>query len=323
MREIRAIEWRGDALALLDQRLLPQREEYVVCTGWQQVHQAIREMVVRGAPAIGVAGAYAVVLAGREHVVGSHEWERACDRVAAARPTAVNLRWAVERMRTAASSGLDLVEAAHAIHREVIEADKALSRYGAKLLPEGVKVITICNTGALATGGYGTALGVVRAAHADGKRPFVWVLETRPRLQGMRLTAWELQHLGVSFRIVTDGMAGLLMRQGLVDLALVGADRIAKNGDSANKVGTYSLAVLCRAHSVPFYVAAPWSTFDPAVASGDAIPIEEREPEEITILAGQRLAPERVEVYNPAFDVTPAQMITGFITERGILSPPF
>lgn len=322
MNEIRPIEWRGDSLALLDQRLLPQQEDYVLCTDWQQVVWAIREMVVRGAPAIGVAGAYAVVLAARSHEVGSPEWERACVTIATARPTAVNLPWAVECMRAAASSGLDLVEAANSIFQEVLAADKALSRYGAEVLPTGAKVITICNTGALATGGYGTALGVVRAAYEGGKKPFVWVMETRPRLQGMRLTAWELQRLGIPFRVVTDGMAGLLMRKELVDLALAGADRIAKNGDTANKVGTYSLAALCRVHCVPFYIAAPSSSFDPAVADGDEIPIEEREPEEITVLGGQRMAPAGAEAYNPAFDVTPASMITGFITERGVLSPP-
>ena len=323
MSEIRPIEWRDDALALLDQRVLPQREEYIVCTDWRQVVQAIRAMVVRGAPAIGVAAAYAVVLAARQHDVGSHEWERACVAIATARPTAVNLRWAVERVGAAAFAGLDLLEVAHAIHRETVEADRALSRHGAELLPIGAKVITICNTGALATGGYGTALGVVRAAHEAGKNPFVWVLETRPRLQGMRLTAWELERLGIPYRIVTDGMAGLLMRKGLVEAALTGADRVAKNGDTANKVGTYSLAVLCRAHSIPFYISAPISSFDPAVPDGDGIPIEEREPEEITVVAGQRMAPEGAEVFNPAFDVTPASMITGFVTERGILSPPF
>lgn len=310
-------------MVLLDQRLLPQREEYVVCADWRQAVQAIREMVVRGAPAIGVAGAYAVLLAAREYVPRSDEWERACVAIATARPTAVNLPWAVERMRAAASAGMELLQTARAIHAEVVDADRALSRCGAELLPNRARVITICNTGALATGGYGTALGVVRAAFAEGKRPFVWVLETRPRLQGMRLTAWELQRLGIPFRIVTDGMAGLLMRQRLVDVAIVGADRIAKNGDTANKVGTYSLAVLCRAHSVPFYVAAPLSTFDPAVPDGNGIPIEERGPEEITVLGGQQMAPEGAEVYNPAFDVTPAGMITGFITERGVLSPPF
>jgi methylthioribose-1-phosphate isomerase len=327
--EIRPISWRDGRVCLLDQRQLPGREEHLECSDWREVARAIADMAVRGAPAIGVAAAYGVALAAHRAAGRRDHVREACAALVRARPTAVNLSWAVELMRAVADETDDdhlpeaLLAEARRIHEAQVEADRRLARHGANLVPHSARIAHICNTGALATGGYGTALGIIRAAHEQGKQPFVWVLETRPRLQGMRLTAWELGRAGIPYRVVTDGMVGSLMRRGLVDLALSGADRIAANGDTANKIGTYSLAALSHLHGVPFYVAAPLSTVDLAVPTGHHIPIEERAQEEITEIAGVRLAPEGAQAYNPSFDVTPHDLIKAIITEAGVLSAPF
>jgi methylthioribose-1-phosphate isomerase len=329
--EIQPIRWEDGMLWLLDQRLLPQQERTLAYQDWRAVVGAIRDMVVRGAPAIGVTAAYALALAAKE--LEGTDWRPVfcdiCEEVSQARPTAVNLVWAVNRMRDAAEGVAadrpyeKLLAAAKEIHANDIETNRALASHGAALIPNKGRVLTICNTGALATGGYGTALGVIRAAHEQSREPYVWVSETRPRLQGMRLTAWELEKLGVPYRIITDNMAGSLMRQGRVELVIAGADRIAANGDTANKIGTYSLAVLAKSHGIPFYIAAPTSTIDLTIETGDKIPIEERSEEEITEIGGVRMAPIGARSYNPAFDVTPNELITGIITETGVLSAPF
>jgi len=331
----RTIEWTGDALLLLDQRLLPGREtvrRYATARG---VADAIRTMVVRGAPAIGVTAAFGLVLAVRSAVRGRRPWREgfsaAAEMLGATRPTAVNLFWAIERMRMAASVLPDDVKMAlpglerEAIHicEEDVAANRAMGAHGAKLLPRNGSVLTHCNAGALATAGYGTALGVIRAAVAAGKRIHVYVDETRPFLQGARLTAWELSKDKIPCTLITDNMAAKLFGDGKIQAAIVGADRIARNGDVANKIGTYGVAVLCRVHKVPFYVAAPRSTIDPAIRSGKEIPIEERNGREVTHLMGRRIAPDGVRVYNPAFDVTPARYVSAIVTEKGVLSPPF
>jgi len=332
MEEIRAIRWRGDRLELLDQRLLPHAETYVSLADYRDVIAAIRDMVVRGAPAIGVTAAYGLALAARELQNVQDRRGRFCDiceEFARARPTAVNLFWAIERLRLVADDSSDdeivprLEAEAKTIEHEDVEANRDIGSHGAKLIPDDARIITICNAGALATAGYGTSLGVIRTAHEAGKRPLVWVMETRPRLQGMKLTAWELTHLGIPFQIITDGMAGSLMRAGRVEAAIAGADRIAANGDTANKIGTYSLAVLAHAHGIPFYIAAPTSTIDPTVESGSMIPIEERCEEEVTEVNGVRLAPHGASAFNPSFDVTPAELISGIITERGVIGNPY
>jgi methylthioribose-1-phosphate isomerase len=323
--------FEAGALVLLDQTRLPGEAVEVSLRRWPDVVEAIRSMVVRGAPAIGVAGAYGVAVAAHA-AQGSldevrAEVERACDGLAAARPTAVNLAWAVERMRararTAGGSVAELrdalVAAARELHREEVERCEAIGRHGAPLLPRGAQVLTHCNAGALATGGYGTALGVVRAAFAGDPGLHVWVDETRPLLQGARLTAWELERDGVPATLITDSMAAWLMAQGRVDAVVTGADRIARNGDTANKIGTYGLSVLARAHEVPFYVAAPTSTIDAAIPTGADIPIEHRDGDEVR--AGR--APAAVGAYNPAFDVTPAANITAIVTEHGVERPPY
>jgi methylthioribose-1-phosphate isomerase len=309
------------AVVLLDQRLLPaQRVERRFVT-WPEVAEAIREMVVRGAPAIGIAAAYGVALAARQ---GREEVDRACTGLAAARPTAVNLAWAVERMRRAAASAAgdeladQLQRAAAQLHAEEVARCHAIGRHGAGLIPPGAAILTHCNAGALATAGYGTALGVVRAAFELDPAVTVWVSETRPLMQGARLTSWELVEDGIPATLVTDSMAGWLMAQGRVQVVITGADRIARNGDAANKIGTYALSVLAVAHGVPFYVAAPTSTIDLSLATGAEIPIEHRAPAEVG--AG---AAEGVGIYNPAFDVTPAANITAIVTERGVVRPPF
>jgi methylthioribose-1-phosphate isomerase len=321
-----------DALVLLDQTLLPGELVERRYTRWQDVIVAIRSMVVRGAPAIGVTAAYAIALAAatdetdslaelREHV------ERACAGLGTARPTAVNLGWAIAEMRAVAAEPYAdarelrdaLAAAAQDLHRLEVERCVRIGDHGAELLRAGAQVLTHCNAGALATGGYGTALGVLRSAHRRDPNLHVWVDETRPLLQGARLTAWELEQEGIAATLVTDSMAGWLMAQGKVDAVVTGADRIAANGDSANKIGTYGLSVLARAHSVPFYIAAPTSTIDRSTPSGAEIPIEHRAPAEVT---GSH-APPDVGVYNPAFDVTPAANISAIITEDGVLRPPF
>ena len=307
--EVQPIRWRGDRLELLDQRLLPDRSEYVACRSAEEVAQAIRDMVVRGAPAIGCAAACGVVLG-----KGS---KGAYEILATSRPTAVNLFWALERMKKAK----DLEAEARAIYEEDLAANRAIGRFGAELIRERSRVMTHCNTGALATAGYGTALGVIRAA--KGKNISVIANETRPYLQGARLTAWELVQEGIPCTLITDSMAGHLMARGEVDVVIVGADRIAANGDVANKIGTYPLAVLAKRHGIPFYVAAPLSTFDPTIPDGSHIPIEERPAAEVTGYRGTRWAPEGVLVRNPAFDVTPAELVTAIISEKGIASQPY
>jgi methylthioribose-1-phosphate isomerase len=305
---VEPIRWRGDRLDLIDQRLLPGQSTYVSCRSAAEVAAAIRDMVVRGAPAIGCAAAFGVVL-GR----GSAE---AYALLAASRPTAVNLFWALERMRRAGGAETE----ARAIYDEDIAANRAMGAHGAALIPQGARILTYCNTGALATAGHGTALGVVRSAKDKGVS--VIACETRPYLQGARLTAWECVQEGIPCTLITDNMAGHLMSRGEVDLVIVGADRIAANGDAANKIGTYTLSVLARRHALPFYVAAPLSTFDFAIADGAAIEIEERPAAEVTGYRGVRWAPEGVQVRNPAFDVTPAELITALICEKGVIAGP-
>jgi methylthioribose-1-phosphate isomerase len=307
--EVQPIRWRGDRLELLDQRLLPEQAVYVTCRSAADVAAAIRDMVVRGAPAIGCAAAFGVVLS-----KGSPE---SFEVLAKSRPTAVNLFWALERMKKAQ----DLEAEAIAIYEEDLAANRAIGRLGAELIRERSRVMTHCNTGALATAGYGTALGVIRAS--KGKNISVIANETRPYLQGARLTAWELVQEGIPCTLITDSMAGHLMSKGEVDVVIVGADRVAANGDVANKIGTYPLAVLAKRHGIPFYVAAPLSTFDPKIADGSQIPIEERPAAEVTGYRGTRWAPEGVSVRNPAFDVTPAELVTAIISEKGIATPPY
>jgi len=324
--------WENGALYLLDQTLLPDRTEYVVCREYRDVIRAIRTMRVRGAPAIGVAAAYGLALAAREAAQVPDPWDRlraAAEELKGARPTAVNLTWAVDRLlqKVAAAPGADpaalLLEEAERLAAEDEAANRRLGEYGHELLPHGARVITHCNAGALATAGYGTALGVIRAAREAGNPLRVYATETRPLLQGARLTCWELMQEGIPVTLITDSMAGFLMARGMADLVLVGADRIAANGDVANKIGTYTLAVLAREHGLPFYVAAPVSTVDLATPSGAEITIEERAPEEVTHLAGIKTAPEGVGVWNPAFDVTPARLVTAIITDRGVVRPPY
>jgi methylthioribose-1-phosphate isomerase len=308
MAEVQPIRWKGDSVELLDQRLLPEKLVYVKCVNAAEVAQAIRDMVVRGAPAIGCAAAFGVAL--------SHGSKEAYDVLAKSRPTAVNLFWALERMKKAK----DLKAEAEAIFAEDLAANRRMGDLGAALIPQGARIMTHCNAGALATAGYGTALGVIRSSKT--KSISVIACETRPYLQGARLTAWECVQEGIPCTLVTDNMAGHLISRGEVDLIVVGADRIAANGDTANKIGTYTLAVLAKRHDLPFYVAAPISTFDLSIPDGSHIPIEERPAEEVTGYRGVRWAPEGVRVRNPAFDVTPGELITGIISERGIVSPP-
>jgi methylthioribose-1-phosphate isomerase len=296
------LRFEDGALLVLDQRALPADERWIRCESPEQVADCIRTLAVRGAPAIGIAAAYGLALA--------DDRDAAAELLRSTRPTAVNLAWALERCREAP----DVLEAARRIHREQHEADRRLADLGAQLFQDGTRALTHCNTGALATGGYGTACGVLRAAWDRGRLAEVWVDETRPLLQGARLTAWELRRAGIPHRVVADSAAGSLMAQGMVDRVVVGADRIAANGDVANKVGTYPLAVLADRHGVPFYVAAPVSTIDPATPEGSAIPIEERDPGEVVAHG---------EAFNPAFDVTPAELVTAIVTEAGVLEPPY
>lgn len=305
---VEPIRWKGDSLELLDQRALPDRTVYITCRSAEEVAAAIRDMVVRGAPAIGCAAAFGVVLGGGA--------EAAYKVLAASRPTAVNLFWALERMRKAK----DLRAEAQAIFAEDLAGNRAMGAAGARLIPEGARVLTHCNTGALATAGHGTALGVIRSS--KDKKVSVIACETRPYLQGARLTAWECMQEGIPCTLITDSMAGHLMSRGEVDVVVVGADRIAANGDVANKIGTYALAVLARRHGIPFYVAAPLSTFDPKIPDGSHIPIEERPASEVTGYRDRCWAPEGVKVRNPAFDVTPAELVTGLITEKGVVLAP-
>ena len=331
---LRPISWRNGKVALIDQTLLPHEEVWLELSDYPSVVAAIREMRIRGAPAIGIAGAYAMALAAREaihsHPTAPSRWlEAAAVEIRAARPTAVNLAWAVDRMLAVAHATADagipsaLADEAIAIHEEDEAANRRMGGYGAELLPRDGAVLTHCNTGALATGGYGTALGVIRTAWDDGRIKKVFITETRPRLQGARLTAWELASAGIDTTLIADSAAGQLMARGLVDAVVVGADRIAANGDVANKIGTYSLAVLAKESGMPFYVAAPTSTIDLSLASGDLIPIETRSPEELTHLGGQRVAALGVAIANPAFDVTPHRYVTAIITEAGVAESPY
>jgi len=330
---IRAIRWEEDQLCLLDQRLLPQQEIWLNLSDYREVAVAITQMVVRGAPAIGVTAAYAMALAVQE-MRGLKDWQArlqgAATEIKAARPTAVNLAWATDRQlvlaqthTTAEQAAAALLQAAHDLLAQDIADNQRMGRYGAELMPQQGGVLTHCNTGSLATGGYGTALGVIRASISAGKHLHIYADETRPWLQGARLTAWELQKDGIAFHLNADSAAAYLMQQGLIQAVIVGADRIAANGDAANKIGTYSLAVLAQYHHIPFYVAAPLSTVDFAMPSGEGIIIEERPAEEVQQCAGRQVAPLAVEVRNPAFDVTPASLIAAIITERGVAYPEY
>jgi methylthioribose-1-phosphate isomerase len=333
---IPTVEWKEGAVRLLDQSRLPERVEFLECRDYQAVAEAIRRLKVRGAPAIGVTAAMGVALGAQAVSASSYEElagavARICDELAATRPTAVNLFWALERMKRklaelcakpVAEIKRALVEESQRILDEDLAMNRAIGRHGAALVRDGQTILTHCNAGALATAGYGTALGVVRAAWEEGKHIRVLADETRPVLQGARLTVWELMQDKIPVTLITDNMAGALMKQGKIHLCVVGADRIAANGDVANKIGTYSVAVLAKAHHIPFYVAAPHSTIDFATPSGEQIPIEQRDPAEVTTLhGGPAIAPEGVEVLNPAFDVTPAGLITAIITERGVFKP--
>ena len=334
--QVETLRWRNGRLELIDQRRLPLEFEYVACEDAVQTASAIRDMVVRGAPAIGCTAAYGVALEAQRHAGDSRaQFDAALAEsikvLSESRPTAVNLFWALAQMRQchaqtrdrpAQESAKALLELARQIHSDDIEINRAIGRHGAPLLADGARVMTHCNAGALATAGHGTALGVIRSARDAGKRLSVIANETRPYLQGARLTAWEMVQENIPVTLVTDNMAGHLMQRGRVDAIVVGADRIAANGDAANKIGTYTLAVLAERHHIPFYVAAPLSTIDVAIADGSAIPIEERDPAEVTGFRGLRWAPEGVCVFNPAFDVTPAALITGFITEKGVIRQP-
>jgi methylthioribose-1-phosphate isomerase len=334
---IAPVRFTGARLVLLDQTQLPGREVEREYTRWEDVAEAIRTLVVRGAPAIGVAAAFAVVLAANESPATSTDAlladvDAAVKGLAATRPTAVNLFWALDRMRRTAEAmrGRPVAEArarlaaeAEAIAAEDLAANRALGEHGLALVPPKARILTHCNAGALATAGYGTALGVVRSAHAHGRLAMLWVDETRPVMQGSRLTAWECVREGIPHRLIADVAAASLMARGQVDLVVTGADRIAANGDTANKIGTYALAVLAKHHGVPFYVAAPFSTIDPALATGADIPIEERDAAEVRRVGAQPTAPDSSPVYNPAFDVTPAALISAIITERGVFRPPY
>jgi len=325
--------YRDGGIDLLDQTLLPQEEVVVRLTTVDAVAEAIGTMRVRGAPAIGVVAAYGMVVAIDEQGAGisAARMRDAADALRATRPTAVNLAWALDRMLSRFDHVKDqphdavhdkLLAEARRIHTEDIEANRTIGRNGAALLPDGARVLTICNTGALATGGYGTAFGVIRSAHEQGKLRFVYACETRPRLQGARLTAWELLQNGIPFKLLSDGAAAYLMSRGEVDAVLAGADRIAANGDSANKIGTYGLAVAAKHHGIPMVIVAPTSTIDPSTPSGVSIPIEERGEDEVLAPRGVRFAPEGAAAWNPAFDVTPAELITAIVTETGVHRPP-
>ena len=325
-----AIRWENNALYLLDQTRLPAEERWLRYTEYRAVARAIRSMVVRGAPAIGITAAYAMVLAAQESACKGDfpvAMSQAKAVLAASRPTAVNLFWALDRMeRCWQTAGPDLPrleEEARAIHREDIQMNEAMGKAGAELVPEGARVLTHCNAGALATGGYGTALGVIRAAHAQGKVSMVYADETRPLLQGARLTACELVKDQIPVTLICDDMAGCLMAQGKIDMVVVGCDRMAANGDFANKIGTYSLAVLAKHHGIPFYTALPSSTIDLSIPDGSHIPVEQRDGQEVACFAGLQTGPLGVQTWNPAFDVTPHDLLTAVITERGVLHPPF
>ena len=336
---IETIRWLGDGIRIIDQRALPMKEEYLVLTSVAQVVDAIKTLAVRGAPAIGVTAAMGVAL--KAHILMKQkepsresflaDLDDTLSFLASSRPTAKNLFWALERMRAVASTTKGspnsiadaLKQEAIAIYTEDLAVNKTLGDFGQELIQTGDRVMTHCNAGALATAGHGTALGVIRSAKAQRKRISVFACETRPLLQGSRLTAWELMRDDIPVTLITDGMSGMIMQRHMVNMVITGADRIAKNGDTANKIGTYTHAVLARENGIPFYIAAPVSTFDPEAETGADIPIEERDPDEVRCALGTRTSPRDVPVFNPAFDVTPARFITAFITEKGIVYPPF
>ena len=334
---VQTLEWTESGVRFIDQTRLPTEEAYVICQSYEHVADAIRNMVVRGAPAIGVAAAMGIALGvknSKAETVGELklEFDKICDAMGRTRPTAVNLFWAIRRMREKfellrvrplAQLKQALIDEAQRMHAEDIAANQAMGRHGATLMPAAGGVLTHCNAGALATCGYGTALGVIRAAVEQGKKIHVYADETRPFLQGSRLTAWELMKDGIPITVISDNMAGSMMRQGKIGAIVVGADRIAANGDVANKIGTYTLAVLAKEHGIPFYVAAPFSTVDLNTPDGSRIPIEQRNPREVTHIAGKQMVPDGTEVENPAFDVTPAKYVSAIVTEQGIARAPF
>ncbi len=334
--QVETLRWKDGKLELIDQRRLPLEFDYVACEDAVQTARAIRDMVVRGAPAIGCTAAYGVALEAQRHAGATRvqfdaALEEAFRVLEKSRPTAVNLFWAIARMRechvqtrndSTQKAAAALLALARKIHSDDIEICRAIGRHGAALIAEGARIMTHCNAGALATAGHGTALGVIRSARDAGKRISVIANETRPYLQGARLTAWEMVQEDIPVTLITDNMAGYLMQQGRVDVIVVGADRIAANGDTANKIGTYTVAVLAERHGIPFYIAAPLSTIDITIADGSGIPIEERDPAEVTGFRGIRWSPEGISVANPAFDVTNAELITGLITEKGVISRP-
>ena len=334
---IQTLEWTDSGVRFIDQTKLPTEETYVTCKTYNQVADVIRNMVVRGAPAIGVAAAMGIALGVKNSKAENggdlkHDFDQICDVIGKTRPTAVNLFWAIKRMRDKFEMlrvrplpqiRQALVEEAQRMHAEDIAANQAMGRHGATLMPASGGVLTHCNAGALATCGYGTALGVIRAAVEQGKKIHVFADETRPFLQGSRLTAWELMKDGIPTTVISDNMAGAMMNQGKINAIVVGADRIAANGDVANKIGTYSVAVLAREHGIPFYVAAPLSTVDFETPDGSGIPIEQRDGKEVTHIAGRQMVPDGVEVENPAFDVTPAKYVTAIVTEKGIARAPY
>lgn len=317
---LKPMEWTDEGLRMLDQRLLPNQEVWLTLRTWEEVRDAIRDMAVRGAPAIGIAAAYGMALASRDGV----DMEEASQGLAASRPTAVNLFWALDRIDRLGDQPPETILAeAQAIEEEDLEMNLALGAHGAELIPDKANVLTICNTGALATSGHGTALGVIRSAVAQEKEIFVYSCETRPRQQGLKLTAWELMKDGIPFASIADSAAASLMAAGKIDLAIAGADRIAANGDTANKIGTLMVAVLAKQYGIPFYIAAPSSTLDPVLATGAQIPIEERDGSELTHCGEEWIAPVGCPTFNPAFDVTPGELIAGIITEQGVQRPPY
>jgi methylthioribose-1-phosphate isomerase len=334
---IETVRWKDGRVAILDQRRLPDERRVLACESVEEVAEAIETLAVRGAPAIGIAAAYGVALAarlagGEPRPFQSRAIREASERLGATRPTAVNLGWALSRMRRAhdalgesdpATVERVLLEEADRILEEDLEASRRMAEAGSVLVPDGARVLTHCNTGGLATGGLGTALSLVTRAHATGRKVSVLVDETRPLLQGSRLTAWELTEAGVPHRVLVDAAAAWAIARGLVDLVVIGADRVARNGDTANKVGSYGVALAARAHAIPFYVVAPASSFDPSLASGSAIPIEERSGREVTRVGERRVAPEGATAFNPAFDVTPGELVAAFVTEAGIFRPPY
>jgi len=336
MREapFKTIEWSKEGIVILDQRKLPTRVNYLICKEPDCVISAIKTMVIRGAPAIGVAAAMGLALGAKQLDASTKEgfldeFGKLCERFAASRPTAVNLFWAIKRMRTLAETSPFsqvkeiLKNEAQKILAEDIQINRAMGKHGKDLIPQQANILTHCNAGSLATGGFGTALGVIYAASEEGKQIHVYADETRPVLQGARLTTWELHQHHIPVTLITDNMAGMLMKDKKIDLVIVGADRIAANGDTANKIGTYGVAVMAHYHNIPFYVAAPLSTFDPDLASGEAIPIEFRNEKEVFYCGKKRIAPRGIRAFNPAFDVTPHSLISGIITEKGILRPPY